>query len=82
MKMMNNKRNNHLIIITIIYLSCFLFRVLEYFVLRTDQTVLGEAFIHKLIGIVILFVVAKTCGYSSQELGFSKQGLLRTRSMV
>lgn len=70
---MNNKKNNHLIIVITIYLLCFAFRALEYFILRTDQTVLGEAFIHKLIGIAILFVAAKSYGYSSKEVGFSKE---------
>lgn len=60
-----------------IYLICLMFRVFEYFALRTDQTVLGEAFIHKLIGIAILFATAKCYGYSRNETGFSTDKALK-----
>lgn len=61
-----------------VYAICFVFRVLEYFFLRTDQTVLGEAFIHKLIGIVILFVAAKYAGFSCENIGFSNNNVLKS----
>ena len=38
------------------YLLCYAFRILEYFVLRTDQTLVGEAIVHKLMGIGIFVV--------------------------
>lgn len=53
-----------------IYGMCFMFRVLEYFVLRTDQTVLGEAVVHKLIGIAVLFVCIKLCHFELSDIGF------------
>ena len=37
-----------------VYLLCYFFRIPEYFVLRTDQTWVGEAIVHKVIGILIL----------------------------
>ncbi len=37
-----------------IYIICYLARILELFFIRTDQTFFGEAFIHKLIGVIIL----------------------------
>ena len=60
-----------------IYAICFAFRAVEYFFLRTDQTVLGEAFIHKLTGIVILFAAARYYGFSNKDIGFSNNKILK-----
>jgi len=60
----------------LIYLLCFAFRGFEYFVLRTDRTFFGEAFIHKLIGIAILFLAAKMYDMKAQNIGFVKSGIL------
>ena len=69
--MINTKRKA-LSVVLIIYLICFMFRILEYFILRTDQTFWSEAFIHKLIGIAVLFVVIKHFDFTFKELGFAK----------
>ncbi len=69
--MINTKRKV-LSVVLIIYLICFMFRILEYFILRTDQTFWGEAFIHKLIGIAVLFVVIKLFDFTFKEIGFAE----------
>ena len=69
--MINTKRKA-LSVVLIIYLICFMFRILEYFILRTDRTFWGEAFIHKLIGIAVLFVVIKLFDFTFKEIGFTK----------
>ncbi len=53
----------------LIYLVCFAFRLIEYFVIRTDESFFGEAFIHKLLGIAVLLVSAKLLCYRAGELG-------------
>lgn len=73
---MLNKKERLLHTVLFIYLLCFAFRVLEYFVLRTDQSFWGEAFVHKIIGIVILFVAAINYGFKMKEIGFSENKAL------
>lgn len=68
--MKDNRKDRSLIIVITIYCICFLFRALEYFVLRTDQTVLGEAFVHKLLGIAVLVAYMKLCHFKPREIGF------------
>lgn len=61
------------------YIVCFIFRGIEYFLLRTDQTVIGEAFIHKLVGIVMIALAVWLLKYSWAEIGFcSKQAIRGT----
>lgn len=65
-----NTKIKALLAVLIIYFICFAFRVLEYFVIRTDQTFFGEAFIHKLIGIGILVGAVFFFGYKFEDIGF------------
>ena len=62
--------SNALFSILLIYFICFVFRGIDYMFIRTDQSFLGEAFIHKLIGIAILFVALKYFSIRSGEIGF------------
>lgn len=66
------RKEKSLSVVLIIYLICFVFRIFEYFVLRTDQTFWGEAFIHKLMGIAILLVGIKLYDFKLKEIGFTK----------
>ena len=56
-----------------IFLLCYVFRVFEYLVLRTDKTWIGEAVIHKCIGIVIILIVVRILQLTVKEIGFVKQ---------
>lgn len=55
----------------IIYGLCFIFRIFEYFILRTDQTFWGEAFVHKLAGIALVLLALKHCGLNLNTIGFN-----------
>ena len=68
--LMNNKKILNSVFL--IYFICLVFRLFEYFVLRTDTSVIGEAVIHKMTGIVILALTATFFGYSSKDVGFAK----------
>lgn len=68
-KLLNTKLKTILAVL-IIYVICFAFRALEYFVIRTDQTFFGEAFIHKLIGIGLLVAAIFVFRYRFEDVGF------------
>ncbi len=61
-------RKNVLFFVFILYFICFVLRLTEYFFIRTDQTIIGEAIVHKLLGIVVLLFVAKI--YTIDNIGF------------
>lgn len=67
---MNNKKLFGSVLL--IYFICLLLRLIEYFILRTDQSLLGEAVFHKIAGIIILILAAKYFHYSSEDVSFSR----------
>lgn len=70
------KKDHALSAAIFIYVLCCIFRFLEYFFLRTDETFWGEAFIHKLAGIVILFIAVEHYDFTFAEIGFTKNRIL------
>ena len=66
--MLDKKNQRVFSIVFIIYLVCFAFRIFEYFV--------GEAVVHKLVGILVLFISAGILHFTAAEIGFSKEGAL------
>lgn len=72
MEKMQNKQKVWSVVLTV-YLVCFVFRLLEYFVLRTDKTVFGEAVVHKILGIGVLFLAIRTLQIRGSEIGLCRK---------
>ena len=60
-----------------IYLICYAFRLWEYFVLKTDESVIGENFIHKACGVAVIFAVLFVSGLHWRDIGFVRDGRLK-----
>ncbi|QIB69686.1 CPBP family intramembrane metalloprotease [Aminipila butyrica] len=75
--MIENRRLNPMKAIMIIYVICALFRIIEYMGLRTDQSFFGEAFVHKLAGIAVLFWAMRYFSLRPADIGFSGKSVLR-----
>lgn len=57
-----------------LFVLCSLARLFEYFVLRTDETILAENVLHKVFGILALAVMLHGLHGSWQSIGFKKAG--------
>ena len=75
--MFRNAKTRPALFVLLFYLICFVFRGIEYLVIRTDQTLIGEAFIHKLIGIALLAVAVWGVKYRWSDIGLRANQTLR-----
>lgn len=63
--------------IGIIYVICYIARIIEYFFIRTDKTIIGEAFIHKIFGIVVLIIALSILHMTLGEIGFKQKRVMK-----
>lgn len=71
------KQKQPLLTVLFLYFICYLFRVVEYFLIQTDRTFWGEAFIHKVMGILVLCIAVRFFSLQWREIGFAKDDILK-----
>lgn len=57
-----------------IFAICLSARFIEYFLIETDKTAIGENVFHKIFGIVILAAVLKVTDIKWRDIGFQRDG--------
>ncbi len=70
------KKENDMLVCGIVFAICLIARVVEYFVLHTDETILAENIIHKVLGIVVLVISLKLLSIHWEEIGFLREKIL------
>lgn len=56
----------------ILFAICGTARIIEYFVIKTDETIFAENFLHKAFGIAVLAIVLHSHGGTWKSIGFIK----------
>ena len=60
----------------VIFTLCLAARFVEYFLIETDRTAIGENVLHKVVGIIILALVLKWVNLSWSDIGFQRNGFV------
>lgn len=74
---MEKQIRHPLMIVLGTFFICLIARFLEYFLLKTDESVLAENVWHKLFGIAVLVILMIAYRYRSQDIGASGKGSIR-----
>ncbi len=57
-----------------IFAICLSARFIEYFIIETDKTAIGENVLHKILGIIILAAALKGIDLKWRDIGFQRDG--------
>ena len=60
----------------IIFLICLSVRIVEYFLIETDKTAIGENVLHKVVGIIFLALALKKINLTWRDIGFQRNGFV------
>ncbi|MCM1118158.1 MAG: CPBP family intramembrane metalloprotease [bacterium] len=60
----------------IIFMLCLSVRLVEYFLIETDQTAIGENVLHKAVGIILLALALKKINLTWRDIGFQRDGFV------
>lgn len=60
----------------IIFTVCSFARLIEYFIIRTDETVISDNFLHKLFGIILLAIILRSLQSNWESIGFIRNGII------
>ena len=75
--MFTERAKNPLSLCLLLYFTCFTVRMWEFLALRTDQSALSENIVHKIFGIVIIFVCLKYLHARWRDIGFTSKNWLK-----
>ena len=71
----NIKRNANYLCIAV-FIFCLLIRFVEYFLIQTDKTAIGEDVLHKAVGVIVLALALKRANLSWSGIGFQRSGFV------
>lgn len=72
--MERNTKRSPLHLCTTVFLFCLSIRFVEYFLIQTDKTAIGENVLHKAAGIILLAVVLNRTNLTWSDIGFQRNG--------
>lgn len=72
MERTTNRKPRHLCFA--VFTFCLFARFVEYFLIETDKTLIGENVLHKILGIILLAVILKRIGLAWSDIGFQRDG--------
>lgn len=75
--MKNQSLKKTILSCVMVFSICLIIRIIEYFWIRTDETILAENFIHKVLGIIVLAVMLVLSKLSWDSIGFTKTKLVQ-----